>query len=551
MPPSLRLNGAILQGVARFARTRAGALALHRLLRADLGIDRLATLPDGLRGDPPPDAWPRAGRPPRAAKGEGLPWPEGGWAPTARSLTAAYRAGSLTPPEVVARALAEARRLATLAPPMGPFCAFDDEAALAEARASERRWRRGEPLGPLDGVPWAIKEEAALKGLPRQGGTSYLDAGPQPRDATAVARVRAAGAIALGLTSMTEHGMTPNGSNANRAMPHNPHAPGHLAGGSSTGSGVAVATGLVPFALGVDGGGSIRIPAAINGVFGLKPTWGRVSRAGDLATGTVSHLGPIGASTADVALALEAMSGPDPDDAQTLAAPPRDPGSFTAALGRGARGLVVGVPETEWGDASGPVARAGRDALAALEREGARLVPVSLQLARHAAAVGYVVIACETLSALREDWRDHADAMGYDLQASFAALGAFGAVEYLDVLRLREGLRREAARAFESIDLLALPSTVSAAARVSDLDVRGGFLDTKVLDGLCRFCFFANLTGLPAASAPVGVDADGLPLGLQLVGDAWDEATVLAASAHLERVGAARARRPRITAAIV
>ncbi len=515
-----------------------------------MGIDRLAALPDAWRGDPPLDALPQAGRPPRGGAGEGLPWPEGGWAPTTRSLTEAYRAGRLSPPEVVARALAEARRLAALDPPMGPFCAFDDEAALAEARASEQRWRQGQPLGPLDGVPWAIKEEAALRGQPRQGGTSYLDASPQPRDATAVARVRAAGAIALGLTSMTEHGMTPNGANAHRTMPHNPHAPGRLAGGSSTGSGVAVATGLVPFALGVDGGGSIRIPAAINGVFGLKPTWGRVSRTGDLATGTVSHLGPLAGSSADLALALEAMSGPDPTDSQTLAAPPREAGSFTAALGRGARGLVVGVPDTEWAEASGPVARAGRDALAALEREGARLVPLSLELARYAAAIGYVIIACETRASVREDWRDHFAAMSDDLQVSFAALDAFGALEYLDVLRLRAGLRREAALAFESVDLIALPSTVASAARASASELRGGFLDTKVIDELCRFCFFGNLTGLPAASLPVGLDADGLPLGLQLVGDAWDEATVLAASAHLERIGVARAQRPRVATSI-
>ncbi len=550
VPATPRLSGAVLRQLVRLSRTRPGALALQRILRAELGIDRLATLPDGLRGEVPLDVLPRPGRPPRAGAGAGLPPPRGGWAPTARSLAEGYRAGRVSPAEVVARALAEARRLASLEPSMGPICEFDDDTALAEARASEQRWREGRPLGPLDGVPWAVKEEAAVRGLSRRGGTAYLDATPQPRDATAVARVRAAGAIALGLTPMTEHGMTPSGANSKRTMPQNPHAPGRLAGGSSTGSGVAVATGLVPFALGVDGGGSIRIPAAINGVFGLKPTWGRVSRAGDLAAGTVAHLGPIAGSSADLALALEAMSGPDPEDAQTLAAPARPAGSFVAALGRGVRGLAVGVPESEWGDATGPVARAGRDALAALEREGARLVPMTLELARYAPAIGYVVIACETRAALREDWRDHAGAMGDDLQVSFAALDAFGALEYLDVLRLRDGLRREVARAFGSVDLVALPSTVAPAARVTERELRGGFLDTGVIDGLCRFCFLGNLTGLPAASAPVGRDADGLPLGLQLVGDAWDEATVLAALAHLERVGAAEAAKPRVRVAL-
>jgi aspartyl-tRNA(Asn)/glutamyl-tRNA(Gln) amidotransferase subunit A len=138
--------------------------------------------------------------------------------------------------------------------------------------------------------------------------------------------------------------------------------------------------------------------------------------------------------------------------------------------------------------------------------------------------------------------------MSDDLQVSFAALDAFTAMEYLDTCRLRTGLRREMAHAFLEVDLIALPSTVGVAAKVSDTDMRTGFLDTKVIDGLCRFAFLGNLTGLPAATMPVGCDATGLPVGLQLVGDAWDEATIFAACAHLERVGAAVPRRPRVTA---
>ncbi|MBX3218673.1 MAG: amidase, partial [Labilithrix sp.] len=385
----------------------------------------------------------------------------------------------------------------------------------------------------------------------RRAGTAFRDTGPQPADATTVARVRGAGAITIGTTAMTEYGMTPNGANAKRAMPRNPHAVDRFAGGSSTGSGVAVATGLAPFALGADGGGSIRIPSAINGVFGIKPTWGRVSRSGDFSGGTVAHLGPLACSTVDLAHALELMSGHDPEDPQTFAAPGRAQGSFVGALGRGVGGLVVGVPDSEWADASESVQRAGRAALAALEKEGATLVPLRLDLAKHASAIGVVVIACEARAGLREDWAAHADEMGDDLQVSFSTLDAFNALEYLDVCRLRAGLRRELARAFGTIDLLALPAAGSPAAKVSDTDMRTGFLDTKVIDALCRFMFLGNLSGLPALSAPVGCDAFGLPVGLQLVGDAWDEATVFAAAAHLERIGVAVPRRPRVTASLV
>ena len=548
MARSPRLSGVALKNLARFARTRIGGIALQRILRADLGVDKLEALPDTLRDDVPLDTRAHPGRPPREHASHDLPWPSPGWAPSSTTLTNAYRDGSLSPREVVKRALVEARRLAALTPGVGPILDYADEAALAEASESEKRWREGRPLGPLDGVPWAVKEQTSVRGLPRRGGTAFIDPAGRDADATAVARVRAAGAVTLGTTPMTELGMTPNGANAKRAMPRNPHGLGHLAGGSSTGSGVAVATGLVPIALGADGGGSIRIPAAINGVFGIKPTWGRVSRAGDLSGGTVAHVGPLACSTVDLAHALEAMSGHDGDDPQTLAAPQREAGSFLRALGRGVRGMVIGVPESEWRDASDPVQRAGRAALAALENEGARLVPLDLALAKHASGIGGVVIACEARAALRQEWRDHADEMSDDLQVSFAALDAFTAVEYLETSRLRNGLRREMARTFQHVDLVALPTTVSPAARVSETDMRTGFLDTKVIDGLCRFCFLGNLTGLPALSAPVGCDALGLPVGLQLVGDAWDEATILAASAHLERIGVAAPRRPRVTA---
>lgn len=549
-PRSPRIRGIPLKNLARVGRTRLGALALQKVLRSDLRIDRLQALPDELRGDIPLDTNAHPGRPPRMVASENRKEPAPGWAPSIATLAQAYRSGQTTPLEVVTRAFAEAKRLATLAPSVGPIVEYAETQALEEALASTERWRSGRPLGIFDGVPWLVKEQLAVKGLARRLGTAFIDASPQPEDATSVARVRALGAIVLGTTPMTEFGMTPSGANAKRTMPRNPHDPSFLAGGSSTGSGVGVALGLVPFALGADGGGSIRIPASLNGVFGIKPTWGRVSRSGDAGGGSVSHVGPIAGSTLDLAHALEAMSGVDPRDPQTFAAPRREAGSFVAAIGRGVKGLVIGVPEAEWEAAQDPVQRSGRSAIAALEKEGAIVTPIRLELAEYAAAIGYVTIAAEARALLRREWREHAHEMGADLQVSFSALDAFTAMEFLDVARLRSGLRRELARAFGTVDLLAMPSA-SVATKVTETDMQTGFLDTTVLDGLCRHMFLGNLTGLPALSAPVGVDAGGLPIGLQLVGDAWDEATVLAASAHLERIGLAVPRRPRITASIL
>jgi aspartyl-tRNA(Asn)/glutamyl-tRNA(Gln) amidotransferase subunit A len=190
------------------------------------------------------------------------------------------------------------------------------------------------------------------------------------------------------------------------------------------------------------------------------------------------------------------------------------------------------------------VAKACEDAVQALEAAGAKIVQVQIPLARFAPAIGYVTIGIEARVALRAEWRDHGDAMSHDLQVSFAALQTLSAVDVVDAQRLRAGLRRQVRAAFEDVDLLALPTTATTAPAATDAEMASGFLDASALDALCRFAFLANLTGLPASSAPVGRDAAGLPIGLQLVGDAWDEGTVLAATAHLERVGAARAERP-------
>jgi Asp-tRNA(Asn)/Glu-tRNA(Gln) amidotransferase A subunit family amidase len=540
-PP--RISGRALHALTRLARTRAGSKLLFEVFRSEMRFAQIEQLPERCFGAVPLDNRPLAGRAPRTRPDEGLPLPAAPWSATSETLAAAYRAGETTPREVVDRALAAARDLAARRPSVGPLMDYLDEAARRDADASTERWRKAGPLGPLDGVPTAVKEQIAVRGLATRGGSDLTDSTRATSDATCVARLRAAGAVVLGQTPMTEFGMTPLGFNPKRAMPRNPHATDRVAGGSSTGAGVAVATGLVPFAVGADGGGSIRIPASLCGVFGLKPTWGRVSRQGALATGTVAHLGPLASSTLDLARSLEVMCGRDAGDPQTELAPPLAAGFLVRALSRGVRGLRVAVVESEWADAAPPVARAGREAMRALEKDGAVLVPTRLELARWAAPVGYLSIGVEDMAEHRVSLQQGA-AFNEDLAISYAVLGEVTASQYILAQRLRAGLRQEVARAFGDIDLLALPTTATPAARVSDAEFEGGFLDSRAIDALCRFNFLGNLTGLPAVSVPVGLDEAHLPIGFQLVGDAWDEATVLAASAHLERIGTARVDRP-------
>jgi aspartyl-tRNA(Asn)/glutamyl-tRNA(Gln) amidotransferase subunit A len=544
-PP--RISGRLLRTLVRLSRTRGGARLLYRIFRADLRVEQLEALPDARFGDMPVDTRPVAGRPPRQRPTGELQPPRPPWGATSATLAEAYRAGKTNPRDVVDRALDAARALASRQPSVGPVMAYDEEVARREADESAERWRRGTPIGVLDGVPTVVKEHVAVRGLLTGLGSDLGELVRAEHDDTCVARLRAAGAIVLGHTPMTEFGMTPLGFNPKRAMPRNPHASDRVAGGSSTGSAVAVATGLVPFAIGSDGGGSIRVPSALCGVFGIKPTWGQLGRVKTFAGSTVSHVGPIASSTLDLARCLEMICGPDPNDIQTDLAPPRASGSFVRALSRGTRGMRIGIVETEWADASSEVSRPGREALRALEKEGATLVDVRLELAQWAAPVGYLSIGLESLSSHRALMAEGA-AFTPDLRLTYSVLGEVTALEYAHAQRLRSGIRGEMAGAFGDVDVIALPSTVTPATRVTDAEFEGGFVDSHALDAMCRFMFLANLTGLPALTAPVGLDDARLPIGLQLVGDAWDEATVLAAAAHLERIGVARVERPAVTA---
>ena len=513
-------------------------MVLAKVVRAELGMDAARGLGRQFRSAVPFSMEPRRARASRARAAGTLAPPAARGVPrTAAALAAAYRAGETDPFRVVSRALSHAGGFGARA----PLCARDDEFALAAARESRERFRRGAPLGPLDGVPCVVKEEMDARGFPTRVGTAFMPHEPAKRDAPFVERLRAAGAIVIGQTPMTEYGLSPLGANAHRAMPMNAQREGHLAGGSSTGSAVAVALGLAPLGLGTDGGGSIRVPAAYNGVFGIKPTYGRIPCTGDGMFGgtSVVHFGLLAAGTEDLAQALELAAGGDAGDAPSLAAPPLARGELATAVRRGVHGMRVGIPEAEWARADGDVGQAGREALRALERQGAVLVAVDLPLARHAAAIGYLTIAIEAYAALREVEARVAPALGADLRIFLAGVSAFASDDYVDAQRLRGALREEVARALADVDLLALPTAANTAPPITADEARSGIVDLPALDAACRFAFLANLLGLPAASAPVGMGANGLPVGLQLIGDAWDEASVLAAVAHLERVGVA------------
>jgi Asp-tRNA(Asn)/Glu-tRNA(Gln) amidotransferase A subunit family amidase len=532
-----------MKALLALMKTPARHAAVH-VVRTRLGIDRAFALDEADRGPIPIDGRPLQARAPRSHHdaGLGLPAPAP-WQTSCASLLAAYRSGACTPRDVVTKALARSRELAQRSPFMGPIHLEDEANALAAADESARRYTRGEPR-PLEGVVVVVKEELDIAGLPTGLGTRFLTT-PASRDATAVARLRAAGAIVIGQSPMTEFGLSPLGANPNRRMPYNAHAPFRLAGGSSTGSAVAVATGVVPVALGFDGGGSIRVPAAFNGVYGLKPTFGRIPTDGHgLAAGSsVVHAGPIGATPHDLALFLSSTSGPSGRDAASMWQPELSD-SALVALGRGVRGVRIGIDEAEWSAADPDVARPARAALAALEREGAILESVSVPLAAHASAIGYVTIGLETCTALRDLRAKHEGEMEEYVQLLLLQMSSFSPTDYLDAQRLRTRLREQMAAVLGNVDLVALPTTNCVAPPVTERHMKESFVDPETLDAVSRYSYLGNLTGLPAGTAPVGVGAEGLPLGIQLIGDAWDEPTVLQAIVHLQRMGVAAPIRP-------
>jgi aspartyl-tRNA(Asn)/glutamyl-tRNA(Gln) amidotransferase subunit A len=546
--PVGRISGRTLASLAALTRQGPFKKALAVMVRAELGIDAVRRLGRDARGWVPFGLEPKRARADHARPSANLELPRAtGWPHGVRELVQAYRDGKATPVALVAKSMAGARALAERRPSQGPFLRYADERARHEALASAERWARGTPLGELDGVPIAVKEELDVAGFPTRLGTAFMSDEPARRDAVFVERLRAAGAIVVGQTPMTEYGLSPLGANPHRSMPRNAHDTSRLAGGSSTGSAVAVALGVVPLALGTDGGGSVRTPAAYNGVFGLKATYGRVAVTGHGMPGgtSVVHFGHIAGTSYDLALAADLGFGPDAGDPPSLAAPPFERGSLVRALGRGVTNLAIGVPEAEWRRASSEVGNAGKKALDALARAGAKLVPIELPMAAHAAAIGYLTIAVEARAALREVELRHWDDLGADLKVFLSGVDGFAPDDYVDAQRLREKLRDETRDALRAVDVIALPTTATTAPTITDAEARSGIIDTAALDAACRFAFLGNLTGLPAASAPVGKDGAGLPIGLQILGDAWDEACVLSVVAHLERIGAAASPKPR------
>lgn len=444
---------------------------------------------------------------------------------TVADFGAAYRGGEVTPVDVAERVVASIAGSEGLSPAMRTFIAHDPADLRAQAAASAARWAAGAPLGPLDGVPVAIKDELDQTPYPTTVGTRFLGTAPATADATVVARLRAAGALLIGKANMHEVGIGVTGLNPHHGAARNPYDPSRATGGSSSGSAAAVAAGLCPISVGADGGGSVRTPASLCGVVGLKATWGRISEHGAAPLcWHVAHVGPLGATVADAAAAYAVMAGPDPADPWSLKQPPvhldrLDDGDLT--------GLIVGIYRPWFDDADPGVVAACEQGVAALVAAGAQVRAITIPHLATMKVAHLVTIASEMVASQLQRDRVHRKDYGLDVRMNFALARDFTAADYVHARRHRNQATAQLLAQMAEVDVIATPTNGCTAPLLRADALPDGESDLETLDRIMRYVTLANLVGFPALSVPCGTDTGGLPVGLQLMGRPWEEALLL------------------------
>ena len=458
---------------------------------------------------------------------------------TVAQLADRISARELSPVEATEAYLA---RIEALDGQLGAFATLTGEQALAEAKVAEAEIMGGAYRGPLHGVPYGTKDIYWTKGVVTTNG-SKVDASWVPdRDARVVELLREAGSFSLGKLHTVEYAFDPTGRNDSLGTPHNPWRRGHFTGGSSSGSGAAVAAGMAPWALGSDTGGSIRVPSALCGLTGLKPTYGVVSRTGVTPLSwTFDTVGPMCRDAVDAALVMNALAGYDPEDPRAI---PRPAENYVRDLHLGARGLRVHVP-WDYIDAAidAEVRAAFAQALDALADAGMEVAPIAVPELEWG-NLGSLIITAEAAALHEARLRDHAPLYEQGVRLRLESGKFLSSSDYLKAQQIRVKLGRKLTEVFEHCDLLALPTTTMPAPRHGETVVPVGGAELTTREAMIRITRVFNQNGLPAISAPCGFSSLGLPIGLMLVGRAFADATVLRAAAAYQRVTDWHTRRP-------
>jgi Asp-tRNA(Asn)/Glu-tRNA(Gln) amidotransferase A subunit family amidase len=365
-------------------------------------------------------------------------------------------------------------------------------------------------------------------------GTGFLEKTPVAEDSTVAMRLRATGAIVAGKTNMQELGMGVTGLNSHHGVCRNPYDPGHYTGGSSSGSSAALAAGLGIGSICADGGGSIRIPASLCGIVGLKPTYGRISMRGNSPLcWSVEHIGPIATTAVDTAILYSAIAGPDPADPATLRQPPFIlPDMDNTDI----HDLTLGIFPAWFNHADPEIVSICQSLIKQLENMGVKVREISLSGLESGRVAHTITIASEIANGTERYYKDHHHEYGLDLRLNMAMARMFSSLDYVKSQQVRTRMLAEFKRVFEEVDIILTPATGIAAPSIPELKLPEGESNLTELFEIMRFVFPANLTGLPAISFPAGYTKTGLPVGMQAIGKAWHEDTLLRLASVAETV---------------
>ena len=466
----------------------------------------------------------------------------------AATLSAALASGEVTSQEITQACL---DRISQVDDEVHAFLYVDTDAAMATARDIDARRAAGQELGPLAGIPLALKDVLTMRGVPTTCGSRILEGWRPPYDSTIVEKLRAADVVVLGKTNMDEFAMGSSNETSFFGAVKNPWATDCVPGGSSGGSAAALAAGMAPLVTGTDTGGSIRQPASLCGVTGLKPTYGRVSRLGIIAfASSLDQAGPLAYTAEDCAIALTAMSGVDAGDSTSADLPVPD---FHDALTPDIQGLRIGLPREYFNDdLSGDVRERVMTALSVLEKAGATLVDIELPHSHYAIATYYVIAPAEASANLArydgvrfgyrcddpadlEDLylRSRSEGFGEEVQrrilvGTYALSAGFYDAYFNKAQQVRRVIAEDFQRAFEQVDMIAGPSAPGIAFPfgVKQQDPVSMYMEDI-------YTLAVNLAGLPGLSTPAGL-IGGMPVGLQLIGKAFDEQSILNAAHRLQ-----------------
>ncbi|KAI7839845.1 hypothetical protein COHA_006430 [Chlorella ohadii] len=508
---------------------------------------------------------------------------------TAADYRAAYQSGRIPPSDVAENIIEAVAASEAQTPPMRFFVAHDPELVRQAAAASSQRWRSGRPLSPLDGVPFAVKDCFDALPYPTTAGTGFMADWRVPTATmAAVQALQDAGAVLIGKATLHEIGLGTTGLNLLTGTARNPHSTAHHTGGSSSGSAAIVAAGLCPFALGSDGGGSIRIPAAACGVAGLKPTHDRVGTAWGVAPidHTVAVAGPLAGSVLDLALMYAVIANTGQHEG--VEAPPvLLPSSLDGAAGgeQPLAGKTAGICWKWFDDAAPAVAHACNAAVSLLEAKGLKVVEIQLPELALLRAAHSCTISTEMRNNMCAALQDPASRkrMNNETRVSLAVASGFEAAHYLNAQKIRTRMERHFRRVFEQCDVIITPTLPCTAPPIKPAALVAGESDLATTTSLMHYMLAANMLGIPAVSVPVGAvpsthprppagkkaaaaagtasaaAAPGntgsggsssseplLPVGLQVMSPAWHEASLLHVAAVLEAAVAAAGCGPQL-----